>query len=445
MLDMLESVGRWLVVDLGWVSLEILTLTAIVYAVTRWGGIRSSRLKRWLWTLAVLKPLTTLLIAWPVLLGAPGDAAVHTIVEAQPSQVPNIPSLAEAIPPLGAAGQPVGRIPAEPRPVAATPDAVVTRAGEDSITGFAVLGALWLLGCVALGAYSLVGIVWLLRVRHQAVPLDTDDLLDATEEYREAIAALLTRVEVRLTTRIVEPCIYGFFRPVILLPTWCLDDNTPPNLEYILLHEGMHCRARDHWFLWLRRATEMLLWFHPAVWYAGQKAMAEAENVCDEAVVHLAHEHGTPSAALLYSSCLMRVLERATRHAFEGLVPGVIPTAERIRRLVQQTAPVVTSVSGWATLSVVLLAAVVLPGAFSGDTSLAVQVYHAATDEEPPIREILFATRYPGDYFRNLYVMRSDGSRPLRLTDDRAHYGESAWSPDGSRIAAVSWQPGGKH
>ena len=170
--------------------------------------------------------------------------------------------------------------------------------------------------------------------------------------------------------------------------------------------------------------------------------MAEAENVCDEAVVALAHRNGTPSPSLLYSSCLMRVLERATRHAFEGLVPGVIPTAERIRRLVQQTGPVATSVSGWVTLAVIAVGALALPGAFSGSSAISTQVYLAATHEEPPVREILYASKYPGDYFRNLYVMRSDGSRPMRLTDDKAYYMESDWSPDGSHIVAVSFQPG---
>jgi len=316
------------------------------------------------------------------------------------------------------------------------------RAGQGGITGFAVIGALWILGGVGLGLYSLIGVVWLMRVRREAVPIDVADLLPATEQYHDALSALLERVEVRLTTRIMEPCIYGFFRPVILLPTWCLEENTPPNLEYILLHEGMHFRARDHWFLWLRRLTETVLWLHPAVWYAGQQAMAQAENVCDEAVVSLAQREGTPSAALMYSSCLMRVLERATRHAFEGIVPGVVPTAERIRRLVQQSGSFATGVSRWATAAVVVVGAVVLPGAFRGESSLATQAYHALSADEPPLREILYATRYPGDYFRNLYVMRSDGTRPMRLTDDRSFYMESCWSPDGSRIAAVTMREG---
>jgi len=68
-LQQFDTLGRWLVNDIGWVSVEILALTGIVYALTKWGRVRSSRTRRWLWTLAVVKPLVTLLVAWPLTLG----------------------------------------------------------------------------------------------------------------------------------------------------------------------------------------------------------------------------------------------------------------------------------------------------------------------------------------------------------------------------------------
>ena len=219
-------------------------------------------------------------------------------------------------------------------------------------------------------------------------------------------------------------------------------DTTPANLEYILLHEAMHRRAADHWFLWLRRAIEVFVWFHPAVWYAGRKAMAEAENVCDEAVVDLAHRRGEPAAALAYSACLMSVLEHAKRRPFAGLAPGIVATAARIRHLVEQTEASADVFSRRSVVGVVALAVVALPGAIRGDAALASRAYQSATHKDPPAREILYATRYPSDYFRNLYIVRSDGTRPKRITDDRAYYVESSWSPDGALIAAACLRPG---
>jgi hypothetical protein len=93
----LHGVGRWLVHDIGWVSLDILILTAIVCGVMRWGGIQSSRVKRWLWTLVVLKPPTTLLFAWPLPVGVGADSPTSPIALGPAEAAVNIPSIEAAV------------------------------------------------------------------------------------------------------------------------------------------------------------------------------------------------------------------------------------------------------------------------------------------------------------------------------------------------------------
>ncbi|MEO2002644.1 MAG: M56 family metallopeptidase [Candidatus Poribacteria bacterium] len=205
----------------------------------------------------------------------------------------------------------------------------------------------------------------------------------------------------------------------------------------MLLHEGAHCRARDHWRLWFRRAVETALWFRPAVRLAGQKAMAEAENGCDEAVVARAEADGTTSAALLYSSCQVRLLVRATRRQFEAFVPGVIPTAERIRRLVHQrpTFGVLPSPAAWPAVAACTVAA--LPGPH-GTFGVRHTRRGVVSHRPEVVRDIVYASKLPGDYVFNLYLVRSDGSGLIRLTDDRAEYGHPQWSPSGNQIAVQS-------
>jgi hypothetical protein len=170
MIQTLRGVGRWLVHDIGRISREILVLTAIVYAATRWGRIQSSRVRRWLWTLVVTKPLTTLLIAWPQAVEPGTDASVAPMVTQPNDAIVNIPSLEDAAPP------------SEYRPTAAHPDRlapppaeaaelpIMDRAGQGGLMGFAVIGLLWLLGSVGLGVYSAIGIVWLMRVSATPCP-----------------------------------------------------------------------------------------------------------------------------------------------------------------------------------------------------------------------------------------------------------------------------------
>ncbi len=169
MLQALDGIGRWLVHDMGWVSLEILILSVIVYGVTRWGGIQSSRVKRWLWTLVVLKPLTAFLFAWPFPVGIGMDSPIAPIALAPAEAVVNVPSLEDAVLPTDY------RVTAPPPTPAVTPrpDAreapLMERAGQGGITGFAVIGLLWLLGGAGLAAYSLIGVAWLMRGNYSAM------------------------------------------------------------------------------------------------------------------------------------------------------------------------------------------------------------------------------------------------------------------------------------
>lgn len=41
-----------------------------------------------------------------------------------------------------------------------------------------------------------------------------------------------------------------------------------------------------------------------------------------------------------------------------------------------------------------------------------------------------------------IYLMDADGSNLVRLTDDPADDDHPTWSPDGSRLAFVSWRTG---
>jgi beta-lactamase regulating signal transducer with metallopeptidase domain len=365
-LNILDGVGQWLVHTVGWLSIELLVFACVVYAITRSDLVRSSRVKRWLWTLVLVKPLVAAALGWPLHLATDSRADIAPMAAAS---VQAVVQPASGNPPLAAPAD--GTTAALDPASATTLHHTVRRDVGPRLSGFAVLAMLWIGGVASMAGYTVLGALWLGRVRRLAMPLEWADIAASCHEHAPAVQTLMARVDVRLTTRINEPCVYGFFRPSILVPAWCIEDDAPPTLAYILLHEGAHCRARDHWLLWFRRAMETFLWFHPVVWFAGQKAMAEAENVCDEAVVARAKADGTPSAALLYSSCLMRVLERATRHQFEAFVPGVIPTAERIRRLVQQrpTFGVLPSPAAW--LAVAAFAVAALPGVLTARSAFA--------------------------------------------------------------------------
>ncbi len=89
---------------------------------------------------------------------------------------------------------------------------------------------------------------------------------------------------------LLEPGVFGIFRPVLLLPEGILNRLTPEQLKAILAHELCHIRNRDNLIAAIHMFVETVFWFHPLVWWIGKRMVAERERACDEEVVRMGNE-----------------------------------------------------------------------------------------------------------------------------------------------------------
>ena len=94
-------------------------------------------------------------------------------------------------------------------------------------------------------------------------------------------------VPVLSTPALLEPGVFGIFRPVLLLPEGITRRLAPAHLEAILAHELCHVRRRDNLAAALHMAVEAIFWFHPLVWWVGARLVEEREHACDEEVLRL--------------------------------------------------------------------------------------------------------------------------------------------------------------
>jgi uncharacterized protein (TIGR03435 family) len=85
----------------------------------------------------------------------------------------------------------------------------------------------------------------------------------------------------------LEPGIFGVFRPVLLLPEGILDRLTPAQWKTVIAHELSHVRHRDNLFATIHMFVETVFWFNPFVWWIGRHMKLERERGCDEEVLHL--------------------------------------------------------------------------------------------------------------------------------------------------------------
>ena len=86
---------------------------------------------------------------------------------------------------------------------------------------------------------------------------------------------------VRTSNSLIEPGVFGIFRPMLLLPQGMRERLTPEQLRAILAHEATHIRRRDNLTGFLQMLVEAVFWFHPLVWWIGARLVDEREHACD--------------------------------------------------------------------------------------------------------------------------------------------------------------------
>lgn len=132
-------------------------------------------------------------------------------------------------------------------------------------------------------AHMLLGVLGVWFVARDAQELTSDEALRELDDAR-GLLALDRDVRLLRSPRIAVPVVWGFFRPVLLLPpdvvTWPAE-----RLRVVLLHELAHLRRWDGVSLLLTRAAVSLFWFHPLAWALERAGRSECERACDDLVL----------------------------------------------------------------------------------------------------------------------------------------------------------------
>ena len=102
--------------------------------------------------------------------------------------------------------------------------------------------------------------------------------------------SLSTDVPVLSSPSLLEPGVFGIWRPVLLLPEGIATRLTEQQLNAILAHELTHIRRRDNLTFALHMLVQTIFWFHPLVWWLGTRLIEERERACDEAVLQSGSE-----------------------------------------------------------------------------------------------------------------------------------------------------------
>lgn len=177
---------------------------------------------------------------------------------------------------------------------------LATNGTPGNLLGWLQAQLLWIVGFWAVCAAGLslrmaLGLLWIRRIGRSE---RTDAPLQA------AVSALARTFEVKRTValRVVDqlssPVTAGWLRPVILIPAALVTGMPHELLNALLAHEMAHVRRLDYIVNLGQNVIEILLFYHPAVWWISGRIRAEREQIADDLAARHTGEPRTLARAL---------------------------------------------------------------------------------------------------------------------------------------------------
>jgi len=284
------------------VSVSMGLVIILLVAATPW--LRKSFSARWLylvWLLLAIRlliPINLPFSSTPLQLSIPD---LQTVAVGRPQ--PNSPPLTEA------SVEPIGEPAAQ-------------EAQGISLPKLAVV--LWSVGCLIFLGYQL-GAYWLfcIQISRWGQPVRNGEI-------NRVIGLLLAelgrpqRATALISERAPTPMIIGFAQPRLILPH---EQYSEQELHFIIKHELLHLRRRDHWYKLLLVLSAGMHWFNPLAHLMAREANAQLELACDEEVIN-----GTDLAyRRQYGEAILAGLHR--QHSCRAVLPtqlhGGVQTMKR--------------------------------------------------------------------------------------------------------------------
>ena len=214
----------------------------------------------------------SLMLAWPALTVVTGNAEGAETRRAETRDAVVLPT----------PDAPAKAVSSDRMPVAGS--RVKLRWQLHAVTPYAAL--FWAAGVLMLASRTLGGWILAQRLRRRAISAPP-------MAWQQRFSRLARRLNVGSGIALFEsalvdvPTVLGWIKPVVLLPASAFAGLTPFQLEAILAHELAHVRRRDYLANLLQSTVEMLLFYHPAVWWLSRQARIEREHCCDDLAVSL--------------------------------------------------------------------------------------------------------------------------------------------------------------
>lgn len=232
--------------------------------------------------------------------------------------------------------------------------------------------AAWLAGMLLLSLRLFGG--WMVARR-----MATDAVRPAAAHV-QALAADVARrlslsraVEICESTKIAVPVLVGWLRPAIVFPVAALAGLSPAQIEALIAHELAHVRRHDYLVNLLQSCAEVVLFYHPAVWWVSRRVRIDREHCCDDVAVGVCDR-------LVYATALTDLAAMMSPRIALAATGGDL--LARVRRILEREEPSMSGKVRWMSGAVVLIGLLIAVPVLLA--SVRVEHKTQATRPEPP-------------------------------------------------------------
>ena len=242
----------------------------------------------------------------------------------------------------------------------------------------------WGIGAGLLALRMMLGLAWVRR-RSRPDRFRSDPVWQARLDRMARGMGIARRVTLGLVDDLTSPVTAGWWRPVVLVPASLVSGMPPQLLEALLAHELAHVRRCDYLMNLIQGVIEILLFYHPAVWWLSNRIREEREQIADDVA---ASELGEPRrlALALSELDLFQFTPQLAQAAHGGNLMS------RIKRLVRpETEPL-----NWKlALPILGLAACAACYSWAGPAHAAAEARLEAKSERRVVRSVAGGSEEP--------------------------------------------------
>jgi beta-lactamase regulating signal transducer with metallopeptidase domain len=175
-------------------------------------------------------------------------------------------------------------------------------------------------------------------------------------------------VRLRLSPNATSPAVCGLLRPVILIPQSIAPRLQSHDLRAVLLHELAHVKRGDLWVNLIQTLLQIAYFYNPLLWLANAMIRRTREQAVDETVLVAMGETARQYPEILVNIAKLAFTRRpALSLRLIGVVESKSALTARIQHILTRPLPTSAKLGVIGLLSVLILAAVLLPMAKAQD------------------------------------------------------------------------------